>query len=233
MFLPGASPYTWGMRVGALQASFKAHGARATLSELCYRGVNHLILHQSLMCLGIRLEDLDPRLLEPPSGFEGRFLTLREIRALSAEEPGLLSTRFLASALAKGDRCYAILDQGHVASFGWYSRQPTHVVSRLTMHFDPASVYMYHGHTRPEYRGKRLHAIGMARALQAYTDEGCQGMVTYVESVNLDSLRSCRRLGCRPLGRIRLVQVFGRVFTFTSAECRQHGFRLVPSPATR
>jgi hypothetical protein len=216
------------MDVGVLQTNFKTYGAWTTLSDLCYRGLNRVVFYQSLECLSLRLEDLDPRFLELPAGLEGRFLTLREIRAFSAEEPSLLSTPFIASALAKGDRCYAILDQGRLASFGWYSRQPTLAVHHLTMHFDPASVYMYHGHTMPAYRGQRLHAIGMGRALKAYVDDGCRSMTAYVESFNLSSLRSCRRLGYRPLGRIHVIDLFGQCFIFANAGCRQHGFRLVP-----
>lgn len=85
---------------------------------------------------------------------------------------------------------------------------------------------MYKGLTRHEYRGQRLHAIGMNRALQHYLEQGAKGLVSYVESTNVDSLKSCFRLGYRQFGSIYLWRVFGHYLRLYSPACRRYGFSL-------
>jgi hypothetical protein len=45
------------------------------------------------------------------------------------------------------------------------------------------------GFTLPRYRGQRLHAIGMTRALCHYLAKGRRGIVCYVESTNQFEIR--------------------------------------------
>lgn len=44
-------------------------------------------------------------------------------------------------------------------------------------------------------QGNRVAAFGMTHALRAYTERGCKGLVSFVESDNFASLRSCERMG--------------------------------------
>jgi hypothetical protein len=85
---------------------------------------------------------------------------------------------------------------------------------------------MYKGFTDSRYRGQRLHAIGMTRALEHYLSKGFGGIVSYVESTNFDSLKSCFRMGYRVFGSIYVVRIFGRDFAFSSPGCRRFDFRV-------
>jgi hypothetical protein len=89
---------------------------------------------------------------------------------------------------------------------------------------------MYKGFTGRDYRGQRLHAIGMTRALQHYLDGGYGGIVSYVESTNFDSLKSCARMGYRVFGSIYAVELLGRWFAFSSPGCARFGFRVASTP---
>lgn len=111
----------------------------------------------------ITLQDADRQFLKVPEGFTGRFLTADELHALAATGEYEISKEFLSGALGKGDECYALLQGSRVGAFGWYSRLPTAVNDELTLHFDPAYVYMYFGYTHRDYRGKRLHAFGIPK----------------------------------------------------------------------
>jgi hypothetical protein len=51
-------------------------------------------------------------------------------------------------------------------------------------------------------------------------------MVSYVESTNFDSLKSCFRMGYRVFGSIYVIRLFGRAFAFSSPGCGPFGFRL-------
>jgi L-amino acid N-acyltransferase YncA len=94
------------------------------------------------------------------------------------------------------------------------------------LHFDPSYVYMYHAFTRPSCRGRRLHAIGMAAALVAFVKEGHEGLISYVDSSNLASLKSFHRMGFREFGYLVLLNVGARYHWRTTRGCRKHGLRV-------
>ena len=85
---------------------------------------------------------------------------------------------------------------------------------------------MYKGFTDPRYRGQRLHAIGMTRAMRHYKNNGCKGLVSYVEARNFDSLKSCLRMGYRVFGSVYVTRIFGRYVALSSPGCRRFDFRL-------
>lgn len=206
----------------------QSYGVWPTLKRLGHRAGNHVVPHSTLVFIYINLQDAAKQFLKVPEGFTGRFLTEAELQALAATGEYEISKEFLSGALEKGDECYALLEGSRVAAFGWYSRRPTAVNEELTLHFDPAYVYMYFGYTHADYRGKRLHAFGMTHALRAYTERGCQGMVSFVESDNFASLRSCERMGYKVAGRIHSAKVGGKYWIRASKGCKAFGFRLVP-----
>lgn len=135
--------------------------------------------------------------------FTCRFLTAEELQPLADVEANRLPSKLIDTALARGDRCYGIFDGDKLASYGWYtSTGPNQFNDELEITFDPGWVYMYHGFTLPEYRGQKLHAVGMSRALEAITDEGYAGLISCVDAVNRPSLRSCARMGYRIFGSV-------------------------------
>jgi hypothetical protein len=144
-----------------------------------------------------------------------------------------MSKEFLDHALGKGDECYGFTCNGTVAAYGWYASNATSAVAPgLLLHFSPGYVYMYKGFTHDDHRGKRLHAIGMTRALQHYLSKGYKGVVSYIESTNFDSLKSCDRMGYRVFGSIYVVKLFGRYLAFSSSGCARFAFRLECSAAS-
>jgi len=96
----------------------------------------------------------------------------------------------------------------------------------LSLRFSPQWAYMYKGFTRPEYRGQRLHAIGMALAMMEHSREGCHGLVSYVESNNYNSLKSCYRMGYVKAGTIVALRVGGRYLIRVGRGCAPFGLGL-------
>jgi hypothetical protein len=200
-------------------------GPARTFHLALVRLLNRMSLFKILR--GVLLLRVDPNFLECPARLTPGFLDEEQLRRLARDPANELDASFLNEALAKGDRCYAILDGDRLAAYGWYSRQPTRIdPPELLLGFDADYVYMYKGLTRPEYRGQRLHAIGMNRALQHYLEHGARGIISYVESTNFDSLKSCYRLGYRHFGDIYLWRVFGQYLRLYSPACRRYGFNL-------
>jgi hypothetical protein len=202
----------------------RAFGASAALHDLQQRAVNRVVPFQILRGMTAELPDINPKLFEAGS-FRAGFADPDRIRAAATSEYEM-SPAFCDDAFARGDRCFALYDGDRLASFGWYSTQPTHISDGLVLHFEPAWVYMYKGFTHPDYRGKRLHGIGMSLALRAVTESGSRGLISYVKSNNFQSLRSIERMGYRIFGDIYLARVMGKAVTWASQTCKPYGFRL-------
>lgn len=199
-------------------------GARAG-----YKLVNRAVHLDVLRFMDLTMEGLDPRFVAPvlPGGYEGRFLSRGEASALPEQFGAVLTRAFVDTALAKGDAGFAIFDGATCAAFGWYSRRPTIIRDDLEMRFDPSWVYMYHGYTRPEYRGDRLHALGIARALASYVeDPAVEGIISITERTNYRTYASALRLGFTFRGTICRVGVGRLSFIAQSRSCDAYGVRV-------
>jgi hypothetical protein len=205
------------------------HGAAAFVHFFLLKLINLVLPFRILR--GVHVAHAAPEFLSHPPAYTPSFLAPGELKAFAADPRTEMSRAFVEDALRNGDECYAICDGPRLAAYGWYSTRPTPIdLSGLTLRFADDHVYMYKGFTDRDYRGQRLHAIGMTRALQHYLDGGCRGIVSYVESTNFDSLKSCFRMGYEVFGSIYAVELFGRWFAFSSPGCGRFAFRLVSTP---
>jgi hypothetical protein len=100
------------------------------------------------------------------------------------------------------------------------------VSPHLRIHFSPSYIYMYRGFTHDADRGRRLFAIGISRALKHYLGAGYRGMLLYVDAHNLESLKSCARMGFRVSGFVFIAKLFGRYFIYATPGCSRFHFRI-------
>lgn len=205
----------------------RAFGPAAALHDLQMRAVNRALPFHILKGMTAVLADIDRRLLDPGE-FDARFASRDELLAAAArpEIAEEMSPAFVEATIARGDECFALFDGATLASFGWYSTQPTPIADDLLLHFDPAWVYMYKGYTLPAYRGKRLHGVGMSMALASYSERGGRGLISYVRSNNFQSLRSIHRMGYRVFGEVLVLRAFGRALTWSTPGCQPFAFRV-------
>lgn len=194
--------------------------------DVAYRALNKFTRFLALTMLSVTPDTVDRTFLSGHAEHVHRFLNPSEVEALTRDPANQLPPDFVSPALAKGDQCYAILDGDVLAGYGWYSRGQTLVTEELMLQFDPAWAYMYRGYTRPEYRGQRLHAIGMAKAMMEYARQGCRGLVSYVEANNLSSLKSCYRMGYVKAGTIVALKLRARYAIRVGRGCERFGFAL-------
>jgi hypothetical protein len=214
------------LKLGDVRRDIKNAGLLGAGWNLTYRALNKVTRFMALTMLSVTPETVDASFLTGRAEHHHRFLSAAELEDLSRDPASELPAGFVAQALARGDRCFAILDGAVVASYGWYSRQETAVTDELSLRFSPQWAYMYKGFTRPEYRGQRLHAIGMAQAMMAHSREGCHGLVSYVESNNFNSLKSCYRMGYVKAGTIVALRVGGRYVIRVGRGCQPFGLGL-------
>ena len=207
----------------------RRHGIAATLYAELLKAVGTVTGMKMLR--GVFVDRPDPGFLDCP--YNARILDERELRTYARDPACELSPEFVDEALARGDQCYAICDDGKLAAYGWYAFGPTPIgIAGAVLRYRPGYVYMYKGFTHPDYRGQRLHAIGMTRALRHYLSTGYAGIVSYVEATNFDSLKSCFRMGYAMFGTVYVVKAFGRYRAFSTPGCSRYDFRVETAGAT-
>lgn len=199
-------------------------GVAKTIYDIWYKGVNHLVYFRSLKCLVITKPD--PNYLAGNSNYTYRFLTKDELCTFAGDPANDLELEGLQCAFQKGDKCFGILDGERLASYGWYSNRPTVSSENLHLHFNDQYIYMYQGYTHDDYRGQRLHAIGMTMALQEFLQRGFKGIVSCVDAANFSSLKSVYRMGYKDFGKLYTLKILGRSFNYRSRGCKAYGFKL-------
>jgi len=219
-----------------LRDEVRHYGVRSTLYDVWIRSLNRLFFYR-VLC-GMKATSPHPEYLGLDPKYEHGFVAPARLEAIAVAPEYDLSPAFLRGAFAKGDRCYGLLCRGPggedvLASYGWYSRRPTQLYEGLDLHFGDGWVYMYKGYTMPAYRGKRLHAVGICRALRALTDEGRNGLISCVASNNFASLHSVTRMGYRIFGDVYLLLAAGRSFTYATRGCQPYGFWVQPLTPAR
>lgn len=191
------------------------------------RALNAVVDFKILRGMTAVIDDVPAEMLSAP-GYQARFADRDELLA-ATEDPDVvceMTPEFVERALAKGDECFGLFDGERLASFGWYSTQPTRIGNGLTLNFDSSWVYMYKGFTLPDYRGQRLHGIGMSLALKACTERGKHGLISYVRSTNFRSLRSIERMGYRIFGDVYVIRHQDRTWTWASPGCHPYDFHV-------
>jgi len=212
-----------------LKRIYDVFGFFSVLHAINYSLLNKISYYSELQGMVVTIDSLDPKYLQTNPNYKHVFLDEAELKKFSQNPETQISEKFLNKALPKGDRCFAIMDGDFLASYGWYSTLPTAISDELDLHFEPQWVYMYKGYTHPNYRGQRLHAIGMAKALEAFSNEGYKGLISYVATNNYASLKSVYRMGYRNIGKIRIQKLFGKYHIKREEGCKPYGFDVIPS----
>ncbi|HLB83060.1 MAG TPA: hypothetical protein VJJ54_08210 [Gemmatimonadales bacterium] len=218
------------VKVQRISAEFRSRssvsGFWSALRAFALHAIQRVIHFKVLQAMYVTA--VEPTFADVPAGMTAGFLDGATLRRMASEAKYDLTPEFVDDALSKGDECYGIFDGGQPAAYGWYARSPTLMSDRLCVQVDPSYVYMYKGLTLDAYRGRRLHAIGKTRALAAYQARGYKGMVSYIESDNVDSLKSAYRMGSVLFGRVFIIRILGRYLTLRTPGCAAFGFDVAP-----
>ena len=208
------------------------HGLRNTLHWLALSVLAHAFGVRVVRALVV--EAINPGHRAAADAYAHGFAIPRAVRRFAAGEANELSPFFVADAIARGDRCYAICEGATPASMSWYSTRPTRAgVADMVVHFDMRYVYMYKAHTQSSHRGRRLFAAGVSHALGHYAAKGARGFISQVDALNLDALKALRGMGYRVFGSVYVVRLFGRHFALATPGCKAFHFWLEDRPARR
>ena len=192
-----------------------------TIFHIGYRLINYASLVLIFEVAVLSAEDADWVLAADWSGCWD-FLSYDQLRFFGRSDPSLfLDDKFLDQAFARGDRCYAYVEDGTLGAYTWYSTNPTPLQDGLVATFHPDYIYMYKVFTVPAFRGRRLCGIGVTRAFQALMREGMhKGLVCYIEVHNQPSLKALRRIGFKLVGTGIVFGMTCPYISYSSAGCR-------------
>lgn len=208
-----------------VKKTFQNHGARSALNQFLHDGLNKFFPFKVLDCMCI--SDVNSSYLTVDDRFQHGFADREKIMQFSQSKINQLPEHFLSKAFEKGDKCYAITDDESLACYSWYSNTSTLTdIHQLNFSFNPSYIYMYKGLTNTDYRGLRLYAVGVNRALKYFLNRGYRGLICYVESTNYDSLKSNYRMGYKKIGFIMVTRIFGKVFHYSSKSCQEFNIKL-------
>jgi GNAT superfamily N-acetyltransferase len=211
------------MNYEAIKNDVTRYGWSKAMYVLALRGASRASVRIFKVVGATRIE---AEFLEVSQGFQHRFLDRADLERFARDPQNRFEPSFVGEALGRGDRCYAILDGDGLAAYGWYGTATTPVGDDLAVSISPNDVFMYRGYTLPQYRGRRFHAIAMTWALRRYLEEGKAQMISYVDSINLSSLKSCQRMGYKHIGDVYIGKVGGHRIVYTDHACRKHAFRM-------
>ncbi len=203
-------------------------GLSAAAYCLFYDATNRVTPFSVYKVIKLLLGDLAPVYLEKPSEYWFGFLDADQARHYAKEPDNDMSEEFVEDALAHGEECYAALDGDVLCNYGWYTSEPAHVRKDIYFAFDGTYKYMHKGFTDPRYRGKRLHAFGMALACKEYTERGFKGFLSLMEAHNLNARRVAYRLGYEDAGNIYIAMMFGRYRSYSDRTSRAYGCKFFP-----
>lgn len=202
-------------------------GIVRTLFDVLYQRINRIGYFRILTGIYLTVDKIAGEFFDNPEEFNIRFLNSSNLHQYTGDDNSFLPSSFALRAIAGGDRCCAVLANDKLASYGWYSTAPTEIQNDLYIQFSSPYVYMYNGNTASAYRGKRLHAHGMAFAAKYFSEQGYSGLVSYVDANNFDSLRSCYRLGYEKFGLVFICRFFGRYIILRTPGCRKFGLEVI------
>ncbi len=172
---------------------------------------------------------------EPPSeadesGVAVRFLSPSEIEGFASCEENQLSAK-LADRLRGGDFCVGAFVDGELASYAWYALQSiepeqnrgSHRASGVGFSFPPNMAFMYNGYTLSKFRGRGLYRKIQQAAFALLEGHGVTTILSTADWSNAAALKSCNRLGFRPIGRVWVGGLGDRVWRKRPAAASKYG----------
>ncbi len=163
-----------------------------------------------------------PRL---PPGIEVRILTPEEIRSYVGREGLDFRQASVEAALARGDVCVAAFEANQLVSYNWRAiRGPVRHTANWEVIWDPGLVYRYKALTMPDYRGLHINEA-LAKTIDRHlAKQGYLMGLSFVECINLSSMRTLQRKGRTRVGYAGYFQRFGLFVPFRTVGCRAYGF---------
>lgn len=201
----------------------KRFGIGASLYDVYCRGLGRLLGLEGYRVVALTTEDLATARLPEGDVPQARELSNDDVLAFSAQYPKHLPRDFVLRAHARGDRCIAIIVDGELAAYCWFSLRPTEMDRGLEVRFDRSMVYQYKAFTFRAHRGQRLALLILKRALEIYAENGVDRVVAYIARNNFASLAAAKGAGFRVAGNVYVMQRRSWLRVYATRACLRSG----------
>ena len=208
-----------------VRSYFRRYGYGKTVLRVLTDSLRQARILRISRFIVLQPDHINSSAFSPEVSYERSLLPAAGMRQYQSQLPDQLPESFLVPAEQRDDYCYAMFDKRRLVSFGWYATRSAHLFDRC-LYFNHDFVYMYHGFTRPEYRGQRLHALGLAEAMTIFQQRKKSAIVSTVNITNYGARRSAARLGFRCRGNIIQVGPGWLGLLFVTPGARACGVRL-------
>jgi len=159
---------------------------------------------------------LDLRLADVPDPN----LDIKEINAVNIDkmlEVMYISRGGLQERFSRGDRCFAVFENGKIISYFWaqFGRKD---LCELHLKFDlrPNQAWMYNAITIKTARGRGLCPNVIRHMAKVLLQSGIDEGFVDVDPKNRSSVRSLEKAGCTPVVYIRMNKIFSSInYKFT------------------
>lgn len=206
----------------------KKDGLVRALYCLFYDLINYITPFSIYKVMILSTSNLNHAYLNLPKNYRCVILEAADMEKYVRDKSNDLTEHFLDEAGRHDEQCFAIFDGDVLASYGWCTSMPAHAREELYFYFDCPYKYLHKTFTYPKYRGQRLHAIGMAKACNEYSISGYKGLISVVEAHNLSSLRSFYRLGYQIVGKVYVIMVLGKYYSYVDKGSKKYCCMLKP-----
>jgi len=217
-----------GKHIGMALSVMRNEGFPAGCYWLFYEAINQLIPFSVYQVMVLETDRMNPVFLNSTQDYGFSCLKRKQITELSKDpESGMgMLKGFVRDALRNGDKCFGLFAGDKICSYGWYGDKPAH--TRRELYFSHNSQFKYerYGFTMSNYRGKRLHEILDGKVCVHYSRNGYKGLICVIERHNLSSLKCHYRVGFMAGGRIYVLMLFGKYYSYSDRRARKYGAML-------
>lgn len=170
-----------------------------------------------------------------PEGFTFRALSAQDIDEFAGDPEHDLDSSL--SALLDDDHtvCFAVLEDGRLASYCWYTVAPVSAEHHwgVALHLPPHTAYAFKAFTCPAYRGQGLHQSAMELAFEELSRRfGTRRVLASISWTNEASRRCYRAAGFRELGSL-ITSGSRPVVRHVPVRATRIGVRFGADPVTR
>jgi hypothetical protein len=163
-----------------------------------------------LLSIVFEYENLDPSSLKPiPEDYRVEVLGANDMPEVAAIDGFDYTHAALVERFANGANCFGLRHRGELVAFMWYN------LTRKRLDIAPIELseteaYTFDAYTSPVHRGKKLNALLKCHAYKELQRTGLTKFLSYTDYFNTPSIKSHRRLGCKPICLVLNIGLFGR-----------------------
>lgn len=206
------------------------HGLSKTAFHFFYRLINKLITLKIFHCIVIKSNMIKRKYYDSNNQFQltifepnfwDRFANLDDYK---------LNKDYLDKACGKNDMCFGFFDNGYIASYTWYATKTSDMFDGdLKIKFSDEYVLAHRTFTHPNYRGRRLHALGIAQGLKLLSRDNYKGILGIVEANNFSSLKGISHFGNEEFGIIFCLKILKKYHIFSLGLDKRYGLEIMRS----